>query len=303
VAGPDKLLQGALEELAGKLTFMKLTNNHNLPQPIYDACAKDPYTKGDADYSITGLLRPARIARLEALHDDAIEIDVADRVAALFGSAVHAVLERAERTALAEKRFYATIGGKRISGQTDRLVLDADLLQDYKFTSVSKFSNGVPSEFEAQVNAYCWLLHKNGHTIRRAEIVAILGDWKESQASRREDYPRIPVPIYSVPLWPIEKVEAFLISRIKAHEDAWGQLPECTEEERWYTGDQWAVRRAGSTKAVRVYSTLYEAQEHRKAFAASDYEIEFRKGVEKRCPRWCSVAPFCEQYQRIKAVT
>jgi hypothetical protein len=51
---------------------MKLTNRLNLPSSIYNAVAHDPYSRGDAHISVTGLIGPARKRMLEITHGDSV---------------------------------------------------------------------------------------------------------------------------------------------------------------------------------------------------------------------------------------
>ena len=37
---------------------MKITNELGLPEPLVDAVRNDGYTKGNADFSVTGLISP-----------------------------------------------------------------------------------------------------------------------------------------------------------------------------------------------------------------------------------------------------
>ncbi len=73
---------------------MKYTNNFDFPDAIVQAVQNDDYTKGEADYSTTGLIKPPQEARLFTLHADEIVTDVADEIWKLFGKAVHAILEQ-----------------------------------------------------------------------------------------------------------------------------------------------------------------------------------------------------------------
>lgn len=280
---------------------MNVTNKLNLPQPIVDAVKNDPYTKGDADYSITGLLKPARISELERRHQHDIEEDIADRLFSLQGQVVHGILERSERVAFAEERFFANIAGKRISGQVDRLVLFSkpNLLQDYKFVTLWKFQDGVPEEFEAQTNCYNWLLKKNGFEVDALQIVAIYRDWSKPKARRDSTYPQHGVGVFDVKMWSDEETEYFIKRRVFAHETAKELLPPCSPEDRWASPDTWAVVKPGGKRAARIYLSQSEAQEHVAAFSGKGYVVEFRKGENKRCVDYCRVAPFCEQFKQL----
>src|SRR6202142_1696526 len=88
---------------------MKYTNKQNLPQPIVKAVTNDSYNSGDCDISVTSLLKPPQMLALERLHKDDLEEDVSDRIWSLLGQVIHGILERAEETAVAERRLYIDI--------------------------------------------------------------------------------------------------------------------------------------------------------------------------------------------------
>ena len=76
---------------------MNLTNSLNLPRPFVSAAESD-YKYTPKRYSVTALLKGTREAILQRRHDDEITQDVADMVWAVFGSAVHQILQNAEET-------------------------------------------------------------------------------------------------------------------------------------------------------------------------------------------------------------
>lgn len=276
---------------------MKLTNKWHLPQPIVDAVRNDPYSKGDADYSVTQLIKSARISQLEKEHWNDLEEDVVQRLPALYGQILHGILERAERTALAEKRYYATVAGKRISGATDRLVLEDKKLQDYKLINFRKIKNGVPFEFEAQLNIYVYLLRENGLEVEAAELQIFLRDWDGFK--REEDgYPIIEHMAVPVRIWPAERTYSYLVSRVEAHEGAKQVLPRCNPQERWQDADVFAVMAPTRKRAVKLCKTEAEASALVAAFTHEDYYIEYRPGKPKRClGGWCRVSHVCSQFQ------
>lgn len=75
---------------------MQITNKKNLPEGIVKAVENDYYDKGDAKFSVTGLLQPPQLRRLFALNIDNITIDASEEIWKLFGSAVHHILDRAQ---------------------------------------------------------------------------------------------------------------------------------------------------------------------------------------------------------------
>ena len=55
---------------------MKITNQFGAPEQFVRALKNDSYSKGEADFSATGLLRPPQIAHLEKLHEEKLSTDV-----------------------------------------------------------------------------------------------------------------------------------------------------------------------------------------------------------------------------------
>ena len=91
---------------------MKLTNKLNLPQPLVDAVKNDSYTKGEkADVSVTQLIGPMQQIFLKRKHWDELEEDVSDLIWALLGQTMHTILERADISAIKEKRLYLNVDG------------------------------------------------------------------------------------------------------------------------------------------------------------------------------------------------
>lgn len=76
---------------------MKLTNKLGINKAFANALAKDWYgaRNEERDYSVTQLLQPAKIYHLTARHWNELEEDISDRIFMLLGTAIHAILERA----------------------------------------------------------------------------------------------------------------------------------------------------------------------------------------------------------------
>jgi hypothetical protein len=286
---------------------VRLTNAYRLPQPIYDAVKNDPYSRGDADYSVTGLLRPAQLAALEEKHSEEIVEDAVDRIYSLLGQVIHGILERAETTALAEKRLYMELGGKRISGQMDRIVYHEGLLQDYKFISVKKIKNGASLEYQQQLNFYAELMRRNGYEVKRAELVCILRDWNRYYAKTdRGNYPPNQVAVIDVPLWSRGIVTDLMMERLTAHEAAKkalleGQavLPNCSPEERWEQPGGWSIRKIDGKRAFAKGSTESQFQAYAKDPGIPPGSVVHHNATRYiRCEEYCRVSKFCDQWKK-----
>lgn len=303
---------------------MKITNHAGLPDAIVQAVANDPYTKGESDISVTGLVGPVQINFLRNKFDHLLEEDAITRIWSLLGQAVHVILERAEQQAVTEERLYATLHGWTISGQFDRLVLDKqNVLQDYKVTSVWTAINGVKPEWVAQLNCLAWLCRRNNIEIDKLQVVAIYRDWSRAQVDRNPDYPRQALEIINIPMWKPQQVASYLSARILAHQEAseTGVVAFCSDEERWYRGEKWAVMKKGRKSALRLLDSEKDAYfwcvenghgEFSDPHAATlEYDqvelkkgitVECRPGTYARCEHYCPVASVCPQWTEQKVV-
>jgi len=278
---------------------MILTNRLNLPSSIVNAVRNDPYSKGDAHISVTGLIGPARKRAIEIAHAAELTEDVAERIWALMGQIAHGILERADDEALTEERLFLERHGWRISGQFDRLLLENGLLQDYKITSTYSIKEGAKPEWVSQLNIYALMLRKHGYRIERGQAVVILRDWQKSKARHTPEYPQTPAVVIDIPLWPTEDVETFITARLTEHGHAQHKLPLCTAEERWARPATYALWKDGNQKATRLFATAEDAKDALAAAQAKNlkalYRVEIMPERSVRCADYCLAYQFCEQ--------
>ncbi len=209
---------------------MKYTNRLNLPESIVNAVTDRDYDRGESDITVTELLGPPQIRRLRAEHDDELTVDVADQGYILFGSAVHKILEKAERTAETEARYYVTVNGVKIGGQFDRYLFQSDgLLQDYKVMSVWEKIFGFKAGKSQQLNVLAYILNHNSKSVSRLEVVALYRDWQKSKAGDGK-YPEQQMEIVPMELWSDAEQLKFIQERLQAHANP---SAECTQDERW----------------------------------------------------------------------
>lgn len=243
---------------------MKITNKFGLPEAFRRAVENDDYDKGNADFSITELIGPARQRALQRRYNDQIEEDCSSRAFSLFGQAVHVILQRAARPELdiAEKRFFAPFEVKgeiyTVGGQIDLLSnvrTPQASLSDWKTTKLYPFTKkgggGQKPEWIAQLNMQLELLRTNDLDATSLWIVGLLRDWGPRNAS---EVPR-EVASVSIPIWPRKKTQEYIVERIRDHLNARKVLPECSREERWQG---------------------------------------------RRCEGYCNVSSWCVQYQQIR---
>lgn len=273
----------------------KLTNLAGLPQALVDAVANDSYTKGSADISITNLLKPPRMVELERQHEDDITEDASDRIWSLLGQATHTILERANRTAIAERRLSIEIQGWKVSGGMDLYQEEIGTLIDYKVTSAWKVSKGEFDDWIHQLNMYAVMLRHHGHKVEKLQIVAILRDWSKMEAQRSPDYIQSQVCVIDIPVWDNNKALSYMTDRVILHQQARITLPRCSDTDKWSRPTMWAVMKKGQKRAVKLHSTEEEATNHAKW--DTNLSVEKRKGIDTRCQSYCSVAKFCSQFK------
>ena len=297
--------------------MVTITNNKGFPLALVKAVENDSYSRGTADRSVTGLLAPPRQAALIERHGDEITEDVSDRTFALYGQLVHLLLERAgeqSRNAINEERLYTNVNGWTISGQTDTLTLTEDqrswIISDYKFVTAYKFKRDysgtlvMDEGYENQLNLYGHLLRENGFKVDGLKIVAIYRDWSKLEAKRDSNYPQLGAETHDVPLWSEERAKAFMEERVRLHQDAENDLPECTDDERWAKPDKYALMpNAKSVRARKLFNSEVDAT----AWAAANnmkpgWVIEHRRGVNTRCESYCLVSEYCEQFQALQEI-
>ena len=286
---------------------MNYTNELGLPAPLAAALTKDSYSRGDASYSATGLLRPPRMAALFDDPDNIMFRDVSENLWTLFGTAVHSILEDSKHPDfITEERLYCCVSGIKLSGAIDVQHVQSDgtrVLQDYKTRKAYGVMNN--DSDEKQLNIYAYIAHKNGIKVSGLQIINFVKDWSKHEAARKPDYPPQDIFIQNIPLWPIEQTEAFVMERIAAHEEARaGNLPDCTDEERWLRDDKFAVMKEKRVRAVRVFDSQEEAETFIAAQKDADkHTIDHRRGQPLRCEQFCDVSDYCDQFATFKQET
>lgn len=287
-----------------------LTNQYNLPDAIVRAVTSisGQYNAGRSDITVTSLIKPPQMVALQRLHSDEIIEDVSDRLWAAFGSAMHHILEHAStEDDIVEKRLFTEVNNWIVSGQFDVLTKNG-VLQDYKSTSVWSVIYADHDEWEKQLNLLDCLARLNGFEVNKLQTVAICRDWRNSESRRNPDYPSRAL-IIDIPMWEPDIQQAKLSEYVNSHQKAReGEYPPCTDQERWYSGEKWAVMKKGRKSALRLLDSKDEAvawclNNGHGSEVDDDFElkagitIEHRPGTYRRCEEYCTAAPWCKQFQ------
>ena len=290
---------------------MRVTNNYGLPETITNVLARPQYSKGKANLSVTELMSSPRIVQLKRKHWEELTEDASDMVWSLFGTAIHNILEHGkDEHHIVEERVFIQVDGFTISGAIDlqEVYEDGTVLSDYKTTSSYSVMNQ-KIDWEYQLNCYAYLLHKaKGVTVKKLQIVAIVRDWSRRDTVR-EGYPKAPIVVIDIPLWSVERQEAYIKQRIHLQESAFfdievgSEVAECTPEEMWEKPEYFAVKKDGGVRAKSVHEKLEDAeralaQANEKAKKGETFLIEHRPGARTRCEGFCQVAAFCSQHKK-----
>ena len=282
---------------------MKINNKLNLPQPFVDAVTKE-YEYKEKQYSVTTILKDVREILLTRRHHNEIEQDVADMIWLILGTATHSILENSQEadTEFKEEHFVEEVqNGYKLSGQADLYNAEEKMVTDYKTCSVWKVIYDDWEDYKKQLLMYAWAFKKMGFEVEKGQIVAIIKDHSKTKAKVDSSYPQYPVykKVFNFSEQEFKEIEELIkdkFTKIEKYEKtADDQLPLCTEESRWNDGDKYAVKKKGNKRALRVYDTLKEAEEHLKQ--DDSLELEIRKGEDKKCLEYCSCCEFCSYWK------
>ena len=305
---------------------MKITNKLNLPDPILKAIQNDGYNRGDCDYTVSELLRPAYMNKLLKKYDDKINVDCSTRLYALLGKSLHDLLEKTEyigvlkggifrrikclivnafkylfSNVIVEKRFYMYVNWKKIGGKPDRIVVKKKkgkvIIQDYKVMSTWEYIHGFKKEKTDQLNIYAmwWLLQ--GYEIEKLEIISFFRDWKPSDAEYNKDYPQTHILKTNLDIYSFARSHSFVKGLIKAQEQK--RPKKCTNDEMWIREEKYAVMKKDAKRATRLLDYFAEAELYiRQHKDGKKMTIVHRQGRRIRCERYCDCNKFCPEFKK-----
>ena len=290
---------------------MKLTNKHDLPLVLIDWINNSNKQRQlqveQGDFTVTQLLSNPKEQYLLSRNPD-IEVDASQFISVLSGEAWHTGIaanstNRRFNGALVEKRFSIKYHGWKITGQPD--VIDGDYLMDYKESTVGRFAKGVPQEYENQLNFYHYILSSNGKHPKFMGIWVKYKDYMPSRAGTNH-YPDAAMQYFPVQIWDYDEQDAFIKSRIEAHVGNLNSqldkmdMPQCTDEERWYSNEVHAVMKKGGKRSLHNAATHEDAQAwidgDNTRVKKDQLTIELRPGVYRKCENYCFAKSVCDQY-------
>lgn len=312
-----------------------ITNTEGIPQSIVNAiiASRNRYNRGNSDYTATELQLPPRIRALRMRHKDEIVEDASDLIFSLIGSIGHMIVETSDGAEgdIVEERVFAEVAGKIVSAQLDLAREDEGgmSINDFKFTSVFQFKDGIKDDYIAQLNIQRYLLKRDkGIDAVRLNSIPIFRDWAKSRVGTAPNYPAQQIQVLPAPMWKHEETEAYIKERIAIHESCNGkkddELPLCTPKDRWERGEAYVVIAEGAKRATKSFycdsalnakklaedlATNLTKSSGKKVNAKTKevtfgppkkkYVVEHRDGTNMRCESYCPVASFCFFYQKV----
>lgn len=288
--------------------------------------------------SCTELIDAPKHQILKRRHAGSIVVDASDNFWTMFGSAIHYTLERSnkKRDSLTEERIFIEVGEKfvvhtlaegekiinapwyrkdvpYVTVKFDQYEYETRTLEDYKFVSVWEVIFGLKKSRFEQLNIGAFAMNMLGFPVDKTRPVLLLKDWskKEYNDGLRKakefgsecKYP--PIPFYSEdhPVWKKDVVEEFIRDKVSRFFAATHlndeEIPACTPEERWYSGEAHAVMKDGRKTAVKVFKVTDDLDSDSARSAAESLAMELnasgkgkhwvekRPGTNRRCMDYC----------------
>lgn len=281
---------------------MKISNKLHLPQAFIDAVSLERHNKS-GQYSATTLNKGVKEIILQERHWDEFTQDAADNVWAVFGTAVHSILEKYNDGNLHEQKFEVSLSKSVITGTVDSYDMANGIINDWKTASVWKVQFQDFEDWRNQGLTYAWLLRQNDLDVRLCRFIALLKDHSKTKAKLDATYPQSPVFVYEFEITPedLDQTGKRILEKVKALEEAQkiadDDIEPCTAKERWCDGDKWAVMKNGRKSAIRVFDSEADADACAGELGNSHY-VEYRPAVSKKCADYCLCKDFCNFYKK-----
>ena len=280
---------------------MKVTNKSNLPAAFVNAVSTTRHNAAGC-FSATTLNKGAKEIILSDRHFEEIEVDAADQVWAVWGTAVHALLESQPDNNFHEEYFKVPVSESYVTGQVDSYDMENATIYDWKTASVWKVQYADFDDWRRQGMTYAWLLQQSGLEVKKCRFVALLKDHSKTKAKNDSSYPQSPVFIYEFDVTPEDMAETRdrILNKVLEIESAYelddDAIEPCSAEERWADGEKWAVMKNGRKTAIKLFDNEADAD----AMAGemgNAYYVEHRPAISRKCGEYCLCKDFCNFYR------
>lgn len=277
---------------------MRYTNKLNLPESFINYEVQNEHEVKDNEYSVTELLNPTQMIQLSRKYNEQLEKDVSDVIPALFGNAVHEFLEKYTKddNFVTEQKISCEINGCILKGRVDLFNREELTICDYKTTSCNKIIKQDFDDWKMQGLMYALIMFKSqGIIIRKLKFYALLKDWSKMKAVNFTSYPSSGVYVYEylVQDSDYDYIEEWVKNKLKDIKE--NNNPQCSDIDKWYTGDKFAVYKKYPNKADRVFDDKKEALDYIINKCDGVARTEVRKGQNLRCMYYCDVCKFCKE--------
>jgi hypothetical protein len=280
---------------------MIITNKQNLPEGLVKAVSTEKHN-AEGSLSATTLIQGVKEIILTDRYWDLLEDDVSDRIWAIFGSAVHSLLENEGENDFTEQVMSYKVGGINVTGRIDNYNMKHGVIDDYKTAPVIKIMIGDFTEWHLQGMIYAWLLTKNSFLARHCRFIALLKDHSKFEALRNSQYPPRPVYIYEFPVArkDLFKTGIFIENKVEEYKRCRqltdNKIPPCSPAERWDRPPKYAVMKEGQKRAVRLFDRKEDADLLADTKGRNHY-VDYRRGESIKCRSYCLCKRFCDYYQ------
>ena len=280
---------------------MIVSNRLNLPAAFVNAVSTTRHNEAGC-FSATTLNKGAKEIILTDRHFDEITVDAADSVWAVWGTAVHALLESQPDNNFHEESFKVPVSNSFVTGQVDSYDMENGVINDWKTASVWKVQFNDFKDWRAQGLTYAWLLQQSGLEVKKCRFVALLKDHSKTKAKTDSSYPQSPVFIYEfdVTAADLEETAARILAKVQEIENAYelddDAIEPCSAEERWADGEKWAVMKNGRKTAIKLFDNSADADAMAGELGNSHY-VEHRPAISRKCGDYCKCKEFCNFYK------
>lgn len=280
---------------------MKVTNRLGLPAAFVNAVSVRRHNEPGC-YSATTLNKGVKEIILTDRHFDELEADAADSVWAVWGTAVHALMESQKDENFHEEKFEVPLSKSKITGQVDSYDMENATIFDWKTASVWKVIKADFADWKAQGMTYAWLMSQKGLPVKKCRFVALLKDHSKTKAQTDSTYPQSPVFVYEFDVTEdgLKETGERLLKKVAEVEAASlledKDIPICSESERWAEPEKFAVMKEGRKSAVKLFDNEGDASAMAAELGAKHY-VERRPGVSRKCEGYCPCREFCEFYK------
>jgi len=294
---------------------MKITNHFKLPYSFYKVACDMVRPMVDGEMHVTTAISPPQVVALQRKHWNELEQDCSDLVWAIFGSAVHSIMEKIKtekREVFIEQKLemqfdkYKLVGTPDVYTDKSEDAMGVNCITDWKTAGLYVYKNGIKPEWVAQLNIYK-AMFENLHpdfSAQRLEIVVFFKDWTKSASRRIDNYPNWAGQTYNAPIWDKKYTLDYINTILNEHKEAEnGNIRPCTDEETWHQGDAYKVYKGKNVRCVNggTFDNGAEAIEMARALGMQDeknkYRVEKHMGTRNRCQdNWCLVNKYCPQY-------